>query len=173
MRVALFPLVCAFVLRIPAGQQCSCDCCATTDRPQGESGVMCAQSFSSTKQCSVTECEDLEDIVLAANAGLVAYARFCLVNCCPSSSDHGSVCIKLTSAMTDDAETRGGNGNDLKCKPLSERLGYLPTVKPAEPEEKPKEEPPCKYKPCSPPSTRDILKEHLKDIKRSTEAALN
>lgn len=134
---------------------------------------MCSPSFNenTSHQCGVAECDNTQDTVLAANAGAVAYARYCLVNCCPSDDEYGSACMELTADMRDDAETRGGNGNDLKCQPLSERLGHLP-AKPKEEvvKAKPKKQE-CKFGPCKPEETEEVLKARSQDLEQSVKAA--
>merc|ERR1740138_145994 len=85
------------------GTEFMCSPVPENTEPTGEPPPECGEQCYPDPEKSTVDAESGESIV---------YARFCLMNCMPSSDELGTFCKDLPADMKREAETEGGNGED-------------------------------------------------------------
>lgn len=110
--------------RLAAEGQCTCACCQTAYRPPSlqvmNTEFMCSPVPENSEptgepppQCGEQCVPDPEKTTIQADEGEgLLYARFCMMNCMPSSEELGAFCKDLPEEMREEGATEGGNGED-------------------------------------------------------------
>eukprot|EP00397_Hematodinium_sp_SG-2012_P027535 GEMP01028938.1.p1 GENE.GEMP01028938.1~~GEMP01028938.1.p1 ORF type:complete len:503 (+),score=98.44 GEMP01028938.1:241-1749(+) len=109
----------SFLYASPEGS-CDCACCEVHRRNPAEienpnAFLRCGRKF--TVNCP-EQCSSPHNPILSASASApLLYDQYCHLSCRPFSEESSGPCVGLTAKEIDQAQTKGGNGEDLNLTP--------------------------------------------------------